>query len=188
MPDSSAGTQFTVLAAAETADDDGLAALYRYPDTLDRCWVRANMIASIDGGATTGGTSGALGGAGDRALFSLQRQAADVVVVGASTVRIENYSGVQLSAAAREARRQRGQAEVPPVAVITRTGRLDRDANLFDRTDVPPLILTSTAAADGARERLAGTADVVDASGADPDSVDLATALRVWPSGTCGGC
>jgi riboflavin biosynthesis pyrimidine reductase len=183
MPDSTAGTQFTVpfrpLAPADTVDDARLGAFYRYPDRLDRCWVRANMIASADGGATTGGKSGALGGAGDRALFTLMREAADVIVVGASTVRVENYSGAQLGPSARQRRQQRGQAEIPPIAVITRSGRLDHDAKLFARTEVAPLILTSAAAADDTRDRLGGAAEVLDASGADPDSVDPSTALRL---------
>ena len=62
---------------------------------------------------------------GDRAVFSQMRQAADVILVGAATVRIENYSGAQLPVAARQARQRRGQAEVPPIAIVTRSGFLD---------------------------------------------------------------
>lgn len=47
------------------------------------------------------------------------REAADVILMGAATVRIENYSGAQFSIAQRQARQRRGQAEVPPIAVIT---------------------------------------------------------------------
>ena len=176
MPDSAAGTQFTVLGPTQTVDDAALGAFYAYPEQLERWWVRANMIASLDGGATTGGKSGALGGAGDRALFSLMREAADVILVGAATVRVENYSGAQLAPSARQTRQQRGQAEVPPIAVLTRSGRLDHDAKIFQRTEVAPLILTSSRAVDDTRGRLGGLAEVIDASGADPDSVDPAAA------------
>lgn len=179
MPDTSAGTQFTVLAPTEAVDDDRLADFYRYPDALERCWVRGNMIASVDGGATADGKSGALGAAGDRALFTLMREAADVIVVGASTVRVEDYSGVHLSASARQARHQRGQAEIPPVAVLTRTGHLDRDAKLFARTEVPPLIVTSSDAAADTRDRFGGAAEVIDASGDDPGAVDPTTAVAL---------
>ena len=86
------------------------------------------MIASLDGGATDDGKAGGLAGAGDRALFALMRHAADVIVVGAATVRVENYSGAQVSVAQRHARQRRGQAEVPPIAVVTQTGDLDPDA------------------------------------------------------------
>lgn len=154
-----------------------LAQSYAYPDDLKSCWVRANMIASVDGGATSAGKSGDLGGDGDKAVFTALREAADVIVVGASTVRVEDYSGVQFDADQRGARRQRGQAEVPPIAVLTRSGRLDRDAKLFHRTEITPLILTSADAAEDTRSRLDGVAEVLDASGADPDSVDMSTAL-----------
>ena len=101
------------------------------------------MIASLDGGATDDGKAGGLAGTGDRAVFALMREAADVILVGAATVRIENYSGAQLPVAARQARQRRGQAEVPPIAVVTRSGNLDPSALLFTRTEVPPLILTT---------------------------------------------
>lgn len=170
-------TQFTVLGRIDEVGDGALPQRYAYPDDLRSCWVRGNMIASIDGGATSGGRSGDLGGDGDRAVFSALRELADVIVVGASTARVENYSGVQFSAAQRQGRRLRGQAEVPPIAVLTRSGRLERDSKLFHRTEVVPLILTSAAAVEETRQLLGGLAEVLDASGSQSDSVDLPTAL-----------
>ena len=163
----------------DTVDDGRLANLYAYPDDLQSCWVRGNMIASLDGGATEKGTTGGLAGPGDRALFSLMRHAADVILVGAATVRIENYSGAQLPVTARQERQRRGQAEVPPIAVITRSGNLDPSARLFTRTEVPPLILTTSRFFDDTCRRLGSVADVVDASGPEADSVDPATVLKI---------
>src|SRR5829696_8453 len=179
MPDDAAGIQLTVLGATESVDDGRLVDLYAYPEDLQSCWVRGNMIASVDGGATDDGKAGGLAGAGDRALFSLMRHAADVILVGAATVRIENYSGAQLPVAARQARQRRGQAEMPPIAVITRSGHLDPSARLFTRTEVPPLILTTSRFCDDTRRRLGSVADVIDASGPEPDSVDAATVLKI---------
>lgn len=182
MSGSGRGTQFTVLGPGETVPEQRLGVFYAYPDGLDRCYVRGNMIASVDGGATAAGRSGALGGDGDRTVFATMRERADVILVGAATVRVENYSGAQLGPAARSARQQRGQAEIPPIAVITGSGRLDRDAKLFTRTEVPPLILTSTDAAADTHDRLGGVAEVIDASGGDPRFVDPAAALRILAS------
>jgi riboflavin biosynthesis pyrimidine reductase len=137
------------------------------------------MIASLDGGATDDGKAGGLAGPGDRALFSRMRQEADVILVGASTVRIENYSGAQLPVAARQERQHRGQAEVPPIAVVTRSGNIDPNALLFTRTEVPPLILTTSRFHDDARRRLGSVAEVIDASGREPESVDNATVLKI---------
>jgi riboflavin biosynthesis pyrimidine reductase len=183
MPDDGAGIQLTVLGPTDspidTADDARLSDLYAYPEGLQSCWVRGNMIASLDGGATDDGKAGGLAGAGDRAVFSLMRNAADVILVGATTVRIENYSGAQLPVAARQERQRRGQAEVPPIAVVTRSGNLDPSARFFARTEVPPLILTTSRFSDDTRRRLGSVAEVIDASGPEPASVDAATVLKI---------
>jgi riboflavin biosynthesis pyrimidine reductase len=179
MPDDGAGIQLTVLGATESVDEARLADFYPYPDDLRSCWVRGNMIASLDGGATDDGKAGGLAGKGDRAVFSVMRHAADVILVGASTVRIENYSGAQLPVAARQARQRRGQAEVPPIAVVTRSGDLDPSALLFTRTEVTPLILTSARTVEDTRRRLGAVAEVIDASGTDPNSADPAVVLNV---------
>jgi riboflavin biosynthesis pyrimidine reductase len=179
MPDDGAAIALTVLGAIDSVTDSQLDEMYAYPDRLESCWVRGNMIASLDGGATDDGKAGGLAGAGDRAVFSLMRHAADVILVGAATVRIENYSGAQLPVAARQERQRRGQAEVPPIAVITRSGNIDPDARLFTRTEVPPLILTTSRFHDDTRRRLGAVAEVIDASGPAPDSVDAATVLKV---------
>ena len=177
MAEPDAGTQLTLLDGAGPVGEERLAQLYAYPPELTRCWVRSNFIASLDGGATAGGKSGDLGGPGDRALFTLMRGNADVVVVGAGTVRVENYGGVQLSVAARQARQARGQAEVPPIAVVSRSGQLDRDMKVFTHTEVPPLILTSGSALAATTARLGDVATVIDCSNSDPDQVDLRFAL-----------
>ena len=67
---------------------------------------------------------------------------------------------------------------MPPIAVLTRSGRLTRDAALFQRTEVAPLVLTSADAAADARSHLGELAEVIDASGSDPASVDLHVALH----------
>jgi riboflavin biosynthesis pyrimidine reductase len=179
MPDDGAGIELTPLGPTDSIDDGRLADLYDYPEELQSCWVRGNMIASLDGGATDDGKAGGLAGAGDRALFKLMRHAADVILVGAATVRIENYSGAQLSVAARQERQRRGQVEVPPIAVITRSGNMDPTARLFTRTEAPPLILTTSRFHDDTHRRLGSVAEVIDASGQEPESVDAATVLKI---------
>ncbi|HTX95936.1 MAG TPA: pyrimidine reductase family protein [Mycobacterium sp.] len=186
MPDSGATERsatletppLSLLSAGRELDDGELPALYGYPDG-DGTWVRANFITSVDGGATAGGSSGAMGGPGDRFIFNLLRELSDVIVVGAGTVRIEAYSGAHVSAAQRQRRQARGQSEVPQLAVVTKSGRLDRDMPVFTRTEVPPLVLTCTAAATQARRMLGDLCEVLDCSGSDPGKVDEATMLAI---------
>jgi riboflavin biosynthesis pyrimidine reductase len=177
VTDDDAATRFTRLDPLTPVDAATLTELYSYPPNLTRCWVRANMIASVDGGATFDGRAGGLAGPGDRVLFKLLREIADVVLVGAGTVRTENYSGAQLSVAARQTRQARGQSEVPPIAVVTASGALDPTSRLFTNTETPPLIFTTTASFAATRDRLHGRADVLDASTSDPVAVDPAAVL-----------
>lgn len=159
-------------------DEHQLAGLYAYPDPPSGGWVvRANAIASLDGAATTAGTSGGLGGAGDRRLFAVLRQLADVIVVGAGTARAETYGGARMTVSQRQDRLGRGQSEVPPIALVTRSGMLARDLAVLTDTEIAPLVLTCAAAATGSRGRLGSAAEVIDCSGGDPDQVDLGVAL-----------
>ncbi|OCB17907.1 pyrimidine reductase family protein [Mycobacterium intracellulare] len=166
----------SLLGSVRDLEDGELPRLYGYPER-DATWVRANFITSVDGGATSGGSSGAMGGPGDRFIFNLLRELADVIVVGAGTVRIEGYSGAQLSAAQRQHRQARGQSEVPPLAIVTKSGHLNRDMAVFTRTEVPPLVLTCAAAAAQTRRLLSGVCEVLDCSGGDPEKVDEAALL-----------
>lgn len=177
MQDSDA-PRFTLLGGGSAVDEDELAALYAYPETLPRPWVRGNAIASLDGAATTSGTSGGLGGAGDRWLFALQRESADVIVVGAGTARAENYGGARMSVAQRRRRRSRGQTEVPPIALVTRSGLLDHDMPVLTESETVPLVLTTATSAATVCARLGSAAEVIDCSGSDPDQVDPVVLLN----------
>lgn len=169
-------TPLSLLGSVRDLEDGELPRLYGYPEH-DATWVRANFITSVDGGATSGGSSGAMGGPGDRFIFNLLRELADVIVVGAGTVRIEGYSGAQLGAAQRQHRQARGQSEVPPLAIVTKSGHLNRDMAVFTRTEVPPLVLTCAAAAAQTRRLLSGVCEVLDCSAGDPEKVDEAALL-----------
>ena len=119
-------------------DPEALAALYRHPDDGDRPYVRANMITSLDGAATAGGRSGSLGGPGDRRVFQALRAAADVVLVGAATVRDEDY----------------GTPRHPALAVITR-GELERTPRLYPDGGPEPIVYSGHGDSVDLREVLA---------------------------------
>ncbi len=53
--------------------------------------LRLNMVSSLDGAAWIDGRAGGLGGPADQALMRVLRMFADVIMVGAGTVRIEGY-------------------------------------------------------------------------------------------------
>jgi len=177
MADGSGAVQMRLLGSSRDVDGSDLSEYYGYPDDHDGVWLRANFIASLDGGATFAGKTGQLGSPGDLAVFGALREMADVILVGAGTVRIEGYAGARPTVAQRQRRQNRGQSEVPQLAIVSESGLLDRDMPVFTRTEVPPLVCTCTASADQTRHTLAGLAEVVDCSTADPNSVDSAAML-----------
>jgi len=134
--------------------------------------LRLDFVSSLDGAVELHGRSGPLGGGADRAAFLAMRAVADVVLVGAGTVRAEGYGPVGLDEDARGRRLRRGQAEIPALAVVTARGALDPDARIFGGKR-RVLVLTSAAAA-GVNPELTRVADVVVCG---DDRVDLRLAL-----------
>ncbi|MGH8984987.1 MAG: pyrimidine reductase family protein [Acidimicrobiia bacterium] len=136
--------------------------------------VRLNMIASVDGATSVDGLSGALGGPADRRVFAALRSFADVVLVAAGTVRAEGYGPARLPPETQDARRRRGQAAVPAIAVVSRTCNLDWRAPFFIDATARPIVVTVDEAPAVQRSRGAEVADVVIAGERD---VDLRRAL-----------
>src|SRR5687767_11523842 len=95
--------------AGELSDDELLAAYPRGNGPL----LRVNMITSLDGAATLEGRSGPLGSPADQDLMKRLRMQADVVVVGAGTVRVEGYGATLLDAEAQAWRVAQGLTPHP---------------------------------------------------------------------------
>jgi riboflavin biosynthesis pyrimidine reductase len=144
----SAVSDSTAVTDAELYD------LYAYPNPVKASYVRVNFVSSVNGVVTVDGRSGGLGSKADLRVFGLLRELADVILVGAGTARIEGYRGARSSERLRRRRRERGQAEVPPIAVVTAMADLDPVGPLFTDTRVPPLILTVSRAPYNKVDRL----------------------------------
>lgn len=126
-----------------------------------RPWVLANMVASVDGSAAVGERSGPLGGPADKVVFRILRSLADVVLVGAGTVRAEGYGPV------------RG-ADPAALAVVSRSLALDPDDRLFTEAVARTIVVTCAASDPARRATLGEVAEVIVAG---TDSVDPARAL-----------
>lgn len=87
------------------------------PDPAGRPWIGLCMVASLDGTVAVDGTSGALGNDNDVAVLHTLREIADMLIVGAGTVRDEGY-GPPPKASQR-------------IGVITNSGRVDASTPLF---------------------------------------------------------
>jgi riboflavin biosynthesis pyrimidine reductase len=151
----------------DSPDDDALAAAYAWPaQVATRPVLRANMVGSLDGAMSVDGRSAGLGSDGDQRIFAVLRDLADVLLVGAGTIRAEGYGGIRLGADRLARRRRWGLGEPPRVAVVTGAG-LAADLGIFTDCASPPLILTTSA---GARRMAAYPATVVEVG---TDAVDL---------------
>lgn len=138
-------------------------------------WVAMCMVATLDGAATVDGRSHGLGGEADtRALVNL-RAAADVVLVGAGTVRAEGYGPLRVAAARREMRTRAGLAPTPRLAIVTASGDLAPDAAVFSSPAHRPLLVTTERARAGVTDRLGDVADVLVCG---TDTVEPPVALR----------
>ncbi len=124
--------------------------------------VFTNMVATLDGAATLAGRSGGLGGEGDRVVFRAIRAQADVILVGAETVRTERYRSAVPPPPVQAWRSAHGLAPAPTVAVVTASGRL-RGVPMFDDPDpaAPRPIVYCGAAASELPSHVAEVADVV---------------------------
>jgi riboflavin-specific deaminase-like protein len=138
-------------------------------------WVALGMIASVDGAVEVGGVSGPLGGEGDRLGFRSLRAVADVVLVGAGTVRAENYGPTRIHEDLVAHRRARAQADRAALAVVTGSLDLDDAPRLFEDGDFRPIVVTTASAPADRRAQLeAQGADILEAG---DDTVDLQAAL-----------
>ncbi|MDQ0810546.1 5-amino-6-(5-phosphoribosylamino)uracil reductase [Streptomyces sp. B3I7] len=160
---------------------DELAAAYAYPAAeggQPRPWLRANMISTLDGAAQHEGHSEPISGAADMRIFGVLRALADVVVVGAETVRQEGYRPARARAGAAALREAAGQGPAPAIAVVSAGLELDFTLPLFTSPLVPTLLLTGAAADPGrvAEAERAGVRVLVAGDGA---GVDPGRAVRV---------
>lgn len=151
---------------------DGLADAYAYPDRAAGPWLRANMVASLDGAAWHDGRSQGLSSAADLRIFGTLRALADVVVVGAGTVRQEGYRPAKAREAFAARRAAAGQSPAAVIAVVSARLDLDFSLPLFTAPLVPTIILTgATAPPERVTAATKAGAYVVtagDGAGADP--------------------
>ncbi|WP_026118668.1 pyrimidine reductase family protein [Nocardiopsis salina] len=165
----------------DPVDDAALERLYSYPDTSARAWVRANMVATLDGGAAgNDGRTASINTEPDNRVFTLLRDLADVILVGAGTARVEGYrraarrSGVLAERALAE-----GRGAHPAIAVVSESGGVPPilAEEVPDRGAV--YLVTCEAAGPEALQRARDVLGAERVLIAGQDEVDLPRAVRV---------
>ncbi len=144
-----------------------LEALYgplRLPAHPDQPYVIANFVSTLDGvvalnepGAKGGGEISGFN-QHDRAVMGLLRAIADVVIVGAGTLRsVPNHLWTAqhiyrpLTDAYQQLRGSLGKAEPPLNVIVSARGGIDLSLPVFQSGEVPTLLVTTAAGAERLR-------------------------------------
>jgi len=148
-----------------------------------------NMVQSIDGAVVSDGVSGGLSSPADKQIFSLVRSLADIILVGANTVRLENYGPPKLNSRLQAQRQQRGQLPLPEIAVVTGSLSLAPTSRIFTESlsgdFKKPLILTVKSSAEQHQERqaaLSAVAEVIAVESLPSQNAAEVTAVESLPS------
>ncbi len=153
-----------------------LSTVYAYPRGARR-WLRANLVASVDGLAQADGASRGLSGPADLKVLRTLRGLADVVLVGGATVRTEGY---QRPVVARtefaEARAAAGQPPAAAIAVVSASLEVDFDSPLYTEAVTPTITVTVADAPPERLERARAAGEVLIAG--PHGRVDLAEAVE----------
>ncbi|MBV8084055.1 MAG: dihydrofolate reductase family protein [Chloroflexi bacterium] len=132
-----------------------------------RPWVIGNFVSSLDGvvalnipGKLTGGGEIAGNAPHDRFVMGLLRALADVIVVGAGTLRsapnhvwTADHVSKGFEEAHRELRQRLGRQPNPLTVVVSNTGQMDLDKQPFRDPLAPILIVATDKAADVLRDK-----------------------------------
>ncbi len=123
-------------------------------------WVLLNMVASVDGATAVGGGASGLNDEDDKALFLALRAVADVVLVGASTLRSENLGPVTMTGDMTAFRQRAGLHREPRLAILSRSLRIDPEARVFSDPARRPIIITEHGADPESMNSLGRVADM----------------------------
>ncbi|MFG1928888.1 pyrimidine reductase family protein [Cryptosporangium sp. NPDC048952] len=166
-----------VLTTSEDVPDPlaPYAAVERRPGRLG-CWVVGHMVGGLDGTAAISGRVGRLSTVPDAELFRLMRALADVVLVGAQTVRAEGYGPVKLPPERVAARRAAGKPDIPAIAIVSRSLDLNWSSTIF--TNAPAGRRTIVLTCENADpDRLTAARGVAEVVVAGTERVEPAAAL-----------
>jgi riboflavin biosynthesis pyrimidine reductase len=153
-----------------------LAEIYAWPPIW---WIRAMMVQTIDG-AFFGpdGKSRSISSERDREVLVEARRLADVVLVGAQTIRAERYRPMVAKPEWQSARAAIGAQPAPVVAIVSASLDLPWEEPLFGESAITPIVFTDGSAT---RERTlmaeeiqaAGRVEIIECASLPLDALEV---------------
>jgi riboflavin biosynthesis pyrimidine reductase len=138
-----------------------------------RPYTIANFVASADGRATVDDRSGGLGDDGDREIFRALRGVADAVLVGAGTLRAENYGRLVKDPSRRRRRQALGLAPEPIACTVTRSGAVPATIPLLAEPEARLIIFSAVPVT------IPGAVASIETVLLDPSRLTMATVLEI---------
>lgn len=178
-----------LLGQASSSPDitaDEVAASYPWPEAGR--WVRAMMVTTLDGSAAgPDGLSGSISSSADKLVFNAVRRYADAVLVGAATLRAEEYSPMRAKPADVEQREADGQLAAPVICVVSGSLDLPWHLPLWRESTHRPLVLTAVGADPTRLATAREHAEVVELDELAPEAVLEALTARDLHRIVCEG-
>lgn len=137
----------------------------------DRPWVMANFVSTIDGATAVQGGATAISDEDDATMFQAIRAVSDYIVVGAGTVRAENYGPVVLDEERIRLRKEAGLDPRPGLVVVTRSLELAPEHRMFTDSDRRVMVVTGRDAPQDRLAALSAVADVVTLASTRPEHI-----------------
>ena len=155
MTDNNRATaKLTQIFPKEICDID----IYQAYKIEDEFHLRINMVSSLDGAISMNGRAKGLSSTVDQSIFHVLRSLADIILVGAGTMRDEE----------KQLRVSNDQQEIPPIAIVTRSGKIDLSSKFFTEAVSKPIIFTTELGS-----RVLGNTDLADVYICGESKVDL---------------
>jgi riboflavin-specific deaminase-like protein len=139
---------------------DALVRIYRHDPATEpgRVRLRTNFACTLDGSIMgADGRSGSINTPSDRVVFAVHRALADVIVVGAGTVRAEGYRAVDLAPWQRDLRAASALAPYPTLVIISASGQVDPAVATPLEGDGGPVMIMTRERAGGRLEEFRDT-------------------------------
>jgi riboflavin biosynthesis pyrimidine reductase len=165
----------------------------RFPSPGGRPWVFSNFVESLDGVVSlgtprTGGADISGGSREDRVVMALLRAVADVVIVGAGTLRafpghVWTPEAIDADRAADYAhlRAALGKSPAPVTVMVSASGDLDPALPVFSSGRAPVIVVTSAEGARRLANRTIGHDVRVAGLGTTLDARDIQAAIDAPP-------
>ncbi|WP_309647683.1 dihydrofolate reductase family protein [Nocardioides sp.] len=168
--------------AKEKEPDEGVGDIdlaQAYPWPTEGTWTRVTMLRALDGGvAGPDGRSRSISSDIDREVLGEVRRLADAIVVGATTVRQEPYGPLKADPDAAAERTALGLSEAPVMVIVSGSLDLPWSEDMFAQSFHTPIVATTEAAPDDAKEEARKHAELLVLPGDDLKAADLVAALH----------